>query len=139
MGQVVPLTDAQIFNKSDLREKIEDCSLGLPTPEPPGWLEGAELHYFLLGDDSFALMPWMVKPYRRRQLTRGESIANYTISRGRRVVENPFEILVSHFRVLLDTMEQRPRVVRDNVFMCVVLHNMLRTHQSVADGINPRK
>ena len=26
-------------------------------------------------------------------------------------------------------MEQRPRIVRDIVFICVVLHNMLRTHQ----------
>ena len=30
-------------------------------------------------------------------------------------------------------MEQTPRVVRDIVFMCVVLHNMLRTHQGGAD------
>ena len=30
-------------------------------------------------------------------------------------------------------MEQRPRVVKDIVFMCVVLHNMQRTHQGRAD------
>ena len=30
-------------------------------------------------------------------------------------------------------MEQRPRVVRGIVFICVVLHNMLRTHQGGAD------
>ena len=49
------------------------------------------------------------------------------------MVENPFGILVSRFRVLRDTMEQRPRVVRDIVFTCVVFHNMLRTHQGRAD------
>ena len=48
------------------------------------------------------------------------------------MVENAFEILVSRFRVLLGTMGQRPRVVRDIVFTCVVLHNMLRTHQGRA-------
>ena len=90
---------------------------------------GPDLHYFLLGDDAFALMPWMVKRYSRRQLTWEERIANYRISRGSRVVENAFEILLSHFIVLLDTLKQRPRDVRDIMFMCVVLYNMLRTHQ----------
>ena len=125
-------SDAKIFNRSDLREKIKDGSLGLPLPEPLG--EGdPDLHYLLLGDDAFALMQWMVKPYSRRQLTREQRIANYRISRDRHMVENDFGILVSQFRVLLETMEQRPRIVRDIVFMCVVLHNKLRTHQGGAD------
>ena len=122
----------QIFNRSLLWEKIENGSLGLPPPEPLGE-GGPELHYFLLGDDAFALTPWMVKPYSQRQLTREERIANYRISRGRRVVENAFGILVSRFRILLSTMQQRPRIIRDIVFMCVMLHNMLRTHQGGAD------
>ena len=75
----------------------------------------------------------MVKPYSRRQLTREEKIANYRISRGWRVVENAFGILVSQFRVLLGTMEQRPRVVKDIVFIFVVFHNTLRPHQGEAD------
>ena len=45
------------------------------------------------------------------------------------MVENAFGILVSQFRVLLGTMEQRPRFARDIVFMRVVLHTMMRTHQ----------
>ena len=60
---------------------------------------GPDLHHFLLGDDTFALMPWLVKPDRRRQLTREERIANYSISIGRRVVNNAFRILASRFRV----------------------------------------
>ena len=30
-------------------------------------------------------------------------------------------------------MDQRPRVVKDTVYTCVVLHNMLRTHQGGTD------
>ena len=30
-------------------------------------------------------------------------------------------------------MEQRPKVVRDIVLTCVILHNMLRSHQGGAD------
>ena len=127
MGASGSSSDAQIFSRSKLKKKIENGTLGLPPPEPlgPG---GADLHYFLLGDDTFALMPWPVKPY-NRQMTREERIANYRISSGRRVVENSFGILVTRFRVLLTTMEQRPKVVRDIVLTCVVLHNMLRSHQ----------
>ena len=46
---------------------------------------------------------------------------------------NSFGILVRRFRVLLTTTEQRPKVVRDIVLTCVVLHNMLRSHQGGAD------
>ena len=66
-------------------------------------------------------------------LHKEESIANYRIFRGRRVVENAHGILVNRVSVLLGTMEQRPKVVRDIVFTCVVLHNMLRTYQGRAD------
>ena len=63
-------SDAQIFSKR--KQKIENGTLGLPPPKPMG-PEGPDLHYFLLGDDDFALMSWLVKPYSRRQLTREES------------------------------------------------------------------
>ena len=43
-------------------------------------------------------------------------------------MENAFGIVVRRFRVLLGTLEQRPKGVRNIVFTCVVLHNMLRTH-----------
>ena len=117
------------FNWSDLREKI-DGTLGLPPPEP--LVErGPNLHYFLMGDNAFAFMPWMVKPYSRRKITREDRLANYNISRGRMVVENAFGILMSSFRVLLGTMG--PKDVRDIVLTCVMLHNMIKIHQGGAE------
>ena len=48
-------------------------------------------------------------------------------------MENAFGMSVSRFRVQLGTIEQRPKVVRDMVLICVVLHNMLKTHQGGTD------
>ena len=81
--------------------------------------EGPVLHHFILGDVSFALMPWLVKPYKRRQLIKEERTANYRIFTGIRVVEKVFGIVASRFRVLLGTMQQRPNAVRDIVLTCV--------------------
>ena len=71
-------SDAQIFNRNDLREKIEGGSSGLMPPQPMGE-RGLNLHYFFLGDNIFALISLMVKPYSRRQLTREKRITNCKI------------------------------------------------------------
>ena len=70
VGASGSLSDAQIFNRSKLKRRIENGTLGLPAPEPlgpGGGGGGADLHYFLLGDDAFALMPWLVKPTDQRR------------------------------------------------------------------------
>ena len=118
------------FQQKQFEGEDRGWQLGVLATEPLGE-GGPGLQYFLLGDETFALMPYMVKPYSRKQLTREERIAIYRISRGRRVVENAFGILVSRFRVLL--------VVRHIMFTCVVLHTMLRTYQGGADRTNTSK
>ena len=125
-GTAGSCSDDQIFNTWQLKRKIEDGRIGFPDPAPVTQ-GGRDVPYFILADDAFALKTWLMKPYGRRMLTREERIANYTISRGRRVVENAFGILVSRFRVMLTTIELPPATVREVVFACVVLHNILRS------------
>ena len=67
-------------------------------------------------------------------LTREERIANYQISRGRRVVENAFDILASRFRVLMTTIELPTDTVREVILTCVVLHNILRSQYQGQHG-----
>ena len=54
----------------------------------------------------------------QRKLT-SKKTANYRISRGRRMVEKTFGILVSSFRVVLGTMEQSSKVARQIVLISV--------------------
>ena len=53
---------AQIFNISKLRNKIEDGSVGFPEAEPieP---DGPDIPYFIFVEDAFALKTWLMKPY----------------------------------------------------------------------------
>ena len=103
-GTAGSCSDAQIFNTSALKKRIEDGRIGFPDPAPITQ-GGRDVPYFILADDAFALKTWLMKPCGGRMLTREERIANYRISRGRRVVENAFGILVSRFRVMRTTIE----------------------------------
>ena len=52
-------SDAETLKNNKLEEKIEDGTLGLLVPR---LLEerGPNLHFILLGDNTFILMPWFV-------------------------------------------------------------------------------
>ena len=115
---------AQIFKHSDLRHKIEDSSIGFPESE---FLvaDGPKLNFFILGDNAFPFKFWLMKPYTRLGTNLEQRLFNYRISRGRRVVENTFGILMSYFTIFQWLMQQEPLVVARVVVACLVLHNLL--------------
>ena len=133
VGTAGSCSDAQIFNTCHLKRKTDDGRISFSDPAPITQ-GGRDVPYFILPDDAFALKTWLMQPYGRRMLTREERIANYRISRGRRVVENAFGILVSRFRVMMTTIELPPETVRDVVMTCVVLHNILRSQYQGQHG-----
>ena len=125
MGSRGSDSDAQICNNSELKEFVEDGTLGLPPPDPL-LHDYQDVPYYFLGDDAVALRETMMKPYNPRGLGNEERIFNYRLSRGRRVVENAFGILANRFQVLLTTMQPSPDTVKIIVKACVVLHNLMR-------------
>ena len=79
------------------REKIHcACLQSHPTeiycttdlPEVPPIAEGGpDVAYCMMEDDAFACRIWLMKPNSKRGF-RADRVANYGMSRGRRVVEN---------------------------------------------------
>ena len=128
VGQTGCGSDAGVFSLTEMFTSLNEGKAGLPEPEPlPGEEDrGRDIGYFLVGDDAFALKPWMMKPIPQRYMAREKRIFNYRLSRARRVVENVFGILSSRFRCLLTTMQQEPDRVATITMACCVLHNLLR-------------
>ena len=126
VGSMGSASDGQIYNRSELKECLEDNSIGFPDPEILPHDDRDPVAYFLVGDDAFPLSTFMMKPFSKRELTVDERIYNYRICRGRRVAENGFGILANRFQVLLIPMQQRPSTVILIVNACILLHNLMR-------------
>ena len=101
------MSDAQIFNESELKKCLENEQLGFQKRYPIPH-EDKPMPNFILGNDAFGIRAFLMKPYGHRELQRDERrFYNYRISRGRRVVENAFGILAQRSQVLLTTMQPR--------------------------------
>lgn len=133
VGHPGSCSDAGIFNRSPLKQKLEAGTLGLPPPEPLPH-DDRRIPYFFVGDDAFPLEKWLMKPYPLRFLTHPQRIFNYRASRGRRIVENAFGITANRWRCMLTTMHQKPKTVTCIVYACLTLHNVIRKRNPLQPG-----
>ena len=62
MGAAGSTSDAQIFKHTKFRNKIEDGSIGFPNSESLA-IGGPKVNFFLLRNDAFPLMLWLMRPY----------------------------------------------------------------------------
>ena len=128
VGAMGSASDGQIFNRSELKEALEEDTLGFPAAQFLEHDDRDPVPYFLVGDDAFALKSYMMKPFSKTELTEDERIFNYRLSRARRVSENAFGILANRFQVLLIPMQHLPSTVKKIVQACLILHNLMRTY-----------
>ena len=128
MGSNRSTCDAAVFETCGLKQNLIDGNVGLLEPEllPGEQDEEFVVPYFIVSDDAFPLLPTIMKPFSRRNLTDEVLIFNYRLSRARRVVENAFGIMANRYRCLLTTMQQTPDTVVKIVLACVIMHNLHR-------------
>ena len=108
-------------------------TINFPNPEPfPG--DDRDMPYYIAGDDAFPLKTWLMKPFSQQGLDARCLTFNYRLPRGRRVVENAFDILANRFQVLLGRMRQKPKVVCKIILACICLHNLMRLRYPQANN-----
>jgi len=122
------VSDGGVMSHTEFGYLLEHCELQLPEPELLH--EGDSIHvpYFFVADDAFAMNENLIKPYSAmdNNLDEEKMIFNYRLSRGRRVVENVFGILVSRFGVFQKPMMLSPEKAATVTLACCYLHNYLR-------------
>ena len=73
------IADGGVFNKCSLLRCLEEGTLGIPGDKPLPFDE-EPLPFVLMGDDAFALRPFLMKPFPQRKLTLEKRIYNYRLA-----------------------------------------------------------
>ncbi|XP_044764424.1 protein ALP1-like, partial [Coccinella septempunctata] len=111
------LSNSAFLDTLDKLQLPEECYLPNSTIRMP---------YFIVGDDSFPLSKYLMKPYKGTSLPLKKQIFDYRLSRARRVIENSFGILVARWRIFTRTISSRPETVDFIIKATVCLHNFIK-------------
>ena len=114
--------DAHIFNNSKVGQAFLSNEMNLPAPSNHA---GHLLPYVAIGDETFGLKTWLMKPYSGRNLANEYAIFNYRLSRCRRTIENAFGILAACWRIFRKPIRAAPENVVSFVKACLCLHTYL--------------
>lgn len=122
--------DSGVFKKSGLGQALSTNSLNIPNPSPlPGEELGRSFPYYFAADEGFPLSVNIIRPYNQRNLTNIRRIFNYRLSRGRKIVECAFGMLVSKFRVFETPISCSVTKVIRIVKAACVLHNFIKINE----------
>lgn len=124
-------SDGGILEMSHMGQRFEHNSMNVPNPiHLPGQNEPCP--HVLVGDEAFALKPYLMRPFPYRQSRGNRQLENYNtrLSGARMVVENAFGILAQKWRIFLRPIETETSTTIVIVRAACVLHNYLITKNS---------
>lgn len=122
-------SDGRIFEESAVGRRLEQRTMNVPQNRPlPGCQES--LPCVLIGDEAFALSPYLMRPFPYRQSRDDLRLTTYNkrLCRARRVVENCFGILAQKWRIFHRPMEAKRSTLTVIVKAACILHNYLRSN-----------
>lgn len=133
--------DANVFDTSSLKTKLDGNELALPDPAVLPGIDDTSLkiHPFIVADTAFPLSVNIMKPFSGAQLSHDQRVYNYRYSnfldsiykkftsrsRARRIIENVFCIFCAKWRLLLKPIETSIENANWIVRAIGVLHNFL--------------
>ena len=121
-------SDGGIFEVSNMGQRFEAGLMNIPQDENlPGQSEPCP--HVLIGDEGFALKPYLMRPfpYRQSRADFRKEKYNTRLCKARRVVENAFGILAQKWRIFYRPIETNTDTTTLIVKTTCVLHNFLRT------------
>lgn len=119
--------DSRTFKRSALYRVISSKRLNLPEPMPLPH-SGFNVPFVFIADGAYALSSWVMKPFRRPNLTPARKLFNHKLSIARSIVEQTFGQLAKRFNIFFHMMEQPPKTAEDIVKCACLLHNIIINH-----------
>lgn len=117
-------SDGGVFKESDFYHCLKSNLFQLPSGQN---LPNSDEHlpYVLLGDEAYPLLPFLMRPFPRSNLSNEKTVFNYRLSRARRCIECAFGIMSKKFRLLDKAIETLPQTTDIVIKSICILHNVI--------------
>nr|XP_048715879.1 uncharacterized protein LOC125640857 [Caretta caretta] len=121
VGWLGKVHDACIFRNSGLFEQLQEGTYFPDQKITVG--DVVEMPIVILGDPTYPLLPWLMKPY-TGSLDSSRELFNYRLSKCRMVVECAFGCLKARWHSLLTRLDLGTTNIPIVIAACCVLHNI---------------
>lgn len=120
------ISDGGVWRNSEFATDFASGDADLPPPTP---LPGRDVLFpYVKADEAFPLNTYLMRSYAKRngsQLTVGQRVFNYRLSKARLCIENTFGILVSRWYILHKRLRFSVSNAEDIIKALVCLHNFI--------------